>query len=334
MAESINGATSGTPTSSSPKRGFWRRFFLWGFLGGGILFGIFLVFLVSITLPDLRREVAAPEISGAGRVAVSQDSSKTALALTSGTFGSLNLDDFPHLSPKMRELAQAWLDQCEETSRALDSITDPALRAQALGFLKGREEMRAFLNLPLEWDPEKFRSVFPKIKVGCRFPTPYGKSFWGIADHLLTGARPEGITNEQIEFFKKCPEFARAFREELHRSWVLNVRMGLEYRLHDRQWNDAARICIDTDTWSFIFRGPSEAICGAYSWDEKVYCLRQVGGVQGLAIQTACSYRHAIELQIQNRTDTNLYFYPELLALGNMATAFTTMNMDTVGEDE
>ncbi|HPS02973.1 MAG TPA: hypothetical protein PLA90_15650, partial [Candidatus Sumerlaeota bacterium] len=109
---------------------------------------MFFAFLVVITIPNLWREVAPPEISGPNRVegnAAKPSAPPTPRTLsgsadvsTSGT-RPLNLDDFPHLSPTMRKLAQGWLDQCAETDRLIAAISDPALRAQALSLLKDRE---------------------------------------------------------------------------------------------------------------------------------------------------------------------------------------------------
>jgi hypothetical protein len=62
-----NTNTQTDPVSPPPKRGFWGRFLFRGMLIGGIGLVFFLAFLVAITLPNLRREVAPPDISGPGQ---------------------------------------------------------------------------------------------------------------------------------------------------------------------------------------------------------------------------------------------------------------------------
>ncbi|HNY29211.1 MAG TPA: hypothetical protein PKH31_17700, partial [Candidatus Sumerlaeota bacterium] len=141
MAKSEDGATSDVTASPSPKRGFWRRLFLWGLLGGGVLFGVLGVFLIGIALPDLRREVAPPEISGMEQIARVDNTretprlddaptSKTAALDLSGQV-VLNLDDFPHLSPTMRREAETWI-KTWNTRIVPDTlaIEDPVLRNQ------------------------------------------------------------------------------------------------------------------------------------------------------------------------------------------------------------
>ncbi len=152
------------PISIPAKRGFWGRFLFRGMIVGGIFLVLLLAFLVAVTVPNLRRKVSPPEISGVEQVERNTSESSTsptsgtlpASDSTSGTQPILNLDDYPHLSPKMRELTQAWLDQCAKTDKALDTITDPTLRAQVRTYLKEQRKIQAFLNLPLEWDNLRF----------------------------------------------------------------------------------------------------------------------------------------------------------------------------------
>ncbi|HNY27666.1 MAG TPA: hypothetical protein PKH31_09825 [Candidatus Sumerlaeota bacterium] len=152
---------SNIPSPMPPRKAGWRRFFLWTLLGTGVLFFLALVLLIALTVPNLRREVTPPEVSGAHRVGQSKNAPDHPTAPTSGTLSvsvspsgtsPLNLDNFPHLSPTMRKMTQDWLDRCAETDRALAAIADPALRAQMAELLKDRGNMRAFLNLPLEWE--------------------------------------------------------------------------------------------------------------------------------------------------------------------------------------
>jgi hypothetical protein len=115
----LNANSDNTP-STPPKRGGWRRLFLWGALAGGVVFVLLLIILIALTVPNLRREVAPPEVSGAHRVTQSQNSPEHLTLPTSGTLSvsvstsgtqPFNLDDFPHLSPTMRKMTQEWLDQ-------------------------------------------------------------------------------------------------------------------------------------------------------------------------------------------------------------------------------
>jgi len=326
-------------TSSPPTEpGFWRRLLFRGMLAGGVGLFLLLAFLIAITAPNLRREVAPPEISGPQRVSPSQsspeDPNSNTLSVstsTSGTQSFLNLDDYPHLSPKMRGLAQAWLDQCEATSRALDTIADPALRAQALAYLKDREKMRAFLNQPLKWDGLTFKNTLRKL-LYCKYETAYGEAYLPIADYLIEGQPAENF-DEQRQFFEKCPGFANAFKMELYGAWALNTRSLFEYSVQNNQWNDAEMVfeMADKMRWSLLLRhdpqnkGTYEAI----AWDEQVYCMRQMGG-RGVAMLATRSCLHGltsrVEPQMGNRPENPMESLLFAACFG--ANALTTFGMD------
>lgn len=285
MENSENGATADAPASPSPKRGFWRRLFLWGLQGGGVLFGVLGVFLIGIALPDLRREVAPPEISGPERVALSPDSSKNTFSPTtgtlsvsgdaSGTSGSLNLDDFPHLSPKMRELAQAWLDQCEETSQALDTITDPALRAQAVEYLKKRK-IREFLNLPLEWGTCPYKEALRHVKDN-RFDRFYGL----IVDSA-----------NLLRFREQCPVFYKAYTKEVYCFMNASIRFSFEFSMFSEHWGNTTRLCVFPKMMLLVPDSPIQEDENLL-WEEEVYSWRQMG-VKGTVGLTARSYQRAL----------------------------------------
>jgi len=295
-------ANSNTPTSPPTKRGGWRRLFFWGFLasGGGLF--VLLVFLISVTVPNLRREVPPPDISGPQQVSQSQSSpdhptSKT-LSIsspTSGTQSFLNLDEFPLLSPKMRKLTQAWLDQLDTTSQALETISDPAQRAQVLAYLTAsRERIREILNLPLKWDNQTFedtdrylnaRSVHPYSEI----PNPAMPSFKDYGEWNL--------------FRSTYPEFDKAFQQEEFNSFILTYRMGFEFYIHNGHWNSAAYNCIVADKRhcsTSTLRGDMN------SWEEEVYCLQQMGapGWAGLAGR---SYQRALDSRWQDQPVINKF---------------------------
>jgi len=300
-------------------------------LGGISLLFLGLLLLIGLTLPDLRREVAPPEISGPGRGAVSPDSSENSLSPTSGTlsvsgdtsgtFGPLNLDDFPHLSPKMRKLAQSWLDQCEETSRALDTITDPALRAQALGYLKDREKVWAFLNRPLEWGRQGFEANQKAIENfrlhGRPDSTERERLYAGpTISYTASGEFFSGLgksLEEVKEFQKKCGEFVRAFEKEKTQFEVLARRSFLEFCIQDGHWAEAAGACGAAaresqggDNFQF-FRGEyhrTPEFGEVSTWDEELYCLQQSN--LGASYKTVRSYQHLLDTRLQGRVPQEL----------------------------
>lgn len=319
---------SNTGVSVPTKRGGWRRFFLRSALAGAVLFVSLLILLTVLTVPNLRREVAPPEVSGAHRVTrtVPEQTNSSSPAspkptsprsdVPSGPPSLFNLDDFPHLSPTMRTLSQAWLDQCEETSRALDSIPDPDRRNQMLHFLRIRKDkMRAFLNAPLEWENQTFKEAESRT---WRARSIY---YGGILDF--------------------SPELDTTIRKEAIRSNVLSERMAFEYYASRKMWDLAADACgwadretschneflkawqlgwADRETFSHNeFRrawrrgkqppADPESLAEyreVNTWDEEVYCLRQMGG-RGLVALTARSYQQAVGDRMKGQEHSTLF---------------------------
>jgi hypothetical protein len=305
---------SSASPSPHPKRPF-RRFFIWMVLGGISLLFLGLVLLIGLTLPDLRREVTPPEISGPQRVVPSSDSSKNASFPTSGTLsvsgdtsgtsGSLNLDDFPHLSPKMRELAQVWLDRCEETSQALDAITDPALRAQALGYLKTRK-IRGFLNLPLEWRTCPYKEALQHVIGDYRVDRFYGRD----------------NPNNLPLFYPQCPEFDKALKKELNCFVRASARLSLELSMFYKHWGNTTQLCVPMTLTERV--SPIQENLHNETWEEEVYCWRQMGpkGMLGL---TARSYQRAL-MKVAN--DSRSPLVQKLYAAGGI------MALTMTGEPE
>ncbi len=285
MADS--NANPGLP-STSPRRGFWRRLLFRGILVGGVCVVLFLIFLIAITVPNLRREVTPPEISGPGQV--ERNESVPSTPPSSGTQPFLNLDDYPHVSPTLRKLAQAWLDRVPETDKTLDTITDPALRAQVREFLKERRRIQTFLNLPLKWD-KLTRLEWGKGLAYSEIPNPTMPTIEGYGDW-----------NQLLETY---PEFGRAFEEE--RSWasVLGERMRFEFEVHGERWDSAALYCTRGDHYSNLDLQEWE---GLNSWEEEIYCLQQMG-VPGWACLAGRSYQRAFDSRRQGQPPANQFQY-------------------------
>jgi len=296
-----NTNTQTDPVSPPPKRGFWGRVLFRGMLIGGIGLVLFLAFLITITLPNLRREVAPPEISGPGQVERNRNASPSSTTPTSGTLSGtaadslLNLDDYPHLSPTMRKLTQAWLDQCAETDKALETISDPTQRAQALEFLKDREKkIAALLSLPLEWENLTF-SKAQERQTQLRLPESYN-SFCKALGLRYNFSWPQGEPGE------KCPipEFGAALGKEMYWSLIACNRMQFELRVHHRFWDVAAYTCIaNSDGQNAAQTGSLPANHPEWvevnTWEEEVYCLRQNPGVRGWVGLVGRSYQHALD---------------------------------------
>jgi hypothetical protein len=290
------------------KRGGWRRFFLWSALTGAVLVVSFLILLTVLTVPNLRREVAPPEVSGTHRIGrtapespsvlppASSESATSPSQVSAKTPSLFNLDDFPHLSPTMRTLSQAWLDQCEETSRALDSIPNPELRDRMLQFLRIRKDkMRAFLNAPLKWEDQTFKDAESRIW--------RGRSIYGVG-----GRSPE--------------ELDATLRKEANRFDVLSKRMSFEYYASRKMWDLAADACGWADreasyqheflkAWRRGRELPADPESRAgyrevNTWDEEVYCLRQMGG-RGLVALTARSYQQAVGARMKGQENSTLF---------------------------
>jgi len=308
---------SNIPPSPAPKRGF-RRFLFWTTLTSGTLLCLFIAFLIAITVPNLRREVAPPEISGpeqVGRNASDPSTSPTSNTLsvsasTSGTQSFLNLDDFPHLSPTMRKLTQAWLDQYAETDKALDSITDPVLRAQALEFLKDRTKMRAFLNLPREWGNQSYEEATrkrrdPSYSLYVQAHDTFGYSYTNAKGYSFRFSYAPGkITDEQKQFLGKCPEFADTLAKEVFHSDCIDKRMFFELQAHNHLWDMAAFLSLSTDNPFAVREGFQEVI----TWDEEVHCLRQTG-IRGSLGLTGRSYQRTLDSLIVRHPANSFYRY-------------------------
>ena len=329
---------SGADSSIRPKPRF-GRYLRWVMFGATAVVFLFCAFLIAITVPNLRREVAPPEISGVEQVArnaakpsappTPRTLSGSADVSTSGT-RPLNLDDFPHLSPTMRKLAQGWLDQCAETDRLIAALSDPALRAQALSLLKDREtRMRAFLNLPLEWESQPCRETFRHIGE----LEPYGLACFGLRDLYLHFDIPGVDPWKSIEFLQKLPELADSLAREVTRLDVMTERMYFELQVHNRMWNTAASSCVRADRAAhanFYNQKPCDAWvrarnAEAYAWEEEVYCMRQAG-VAGLAGLTAHSYQRVLD-SVMDDPDPSLFYHQshELLREGgDWVAKFTT----------
>jgi hypothetical protein len=234
------------------------------------------LFLVSITLPNLR-EATPPEISGPSQGSPSQSSLdsptyRTLTVDTSGKPGIPRLDDYPHLSPPMRELVRTWIAQCEETNQALDTITDPAQRAQVIAFLtNGRENMRKFLNCPLEWEELPYEEAY-------KHATEY------LAQSLYNSEWPSG----------DLEEIRTVWGKEGGSSCSLSRRIALEFFAYNRQWNVAAELCVDNNESSHLLQESGYAPLNASTWNEEAYSWRQLGG-RGLVCLTVRSCRRALE---------------------------------------
>jgi len=241
------------------------------------------LFLISLTLPNLR-EVPPPEISGPGQVAPSQGSpdsptSKTLTVDASGKPGIPRLDDFPHLSPPMRELVRTWIAQCEETNQALDTIPDPTQRAQVIAFLvNGRENLRKLLNCPLEWGKLPYEEAYEHA-------TEY------LAQSLYNSEWPSGDLKKVRTVQGK----------EGRASGLLSRRIALEFFAYNRQWNVAAEsIGRDSEFYHFLQEAGDE-YPEASTWNEEIYAWRQMGG-RGLVGLTARSCQRALRnTQLESR---------------------------------
>ncbi len=279
----------GPSSSPPPQRGFWRRLFLRGLLVGGI--GLVLLFacLIAITVPNLRCEVTPPEISGPEQVERNRTASSTAApsgtltsdaASTSGTRPLLNLDDYPHLSPTLRRLTQAWLDQLPATDKAFETISDPVLRAQIRAFLLESRQIQAYLNIPLTRDnPAENQRV---EWTGYKAPNPAMPSFQSF--------------EEWCQFLNTHPEFKNVFELEEACGSVIKNRMQFESSVHQGDWESAAYICAEGDQYSHINFPPLQIWGQLSGWEEEYYCLRQMGA-PGWVCLAGRSYQRALDSQ-------------------------------------
>jgi hypothetical protein len=270
---------SSPPLSSHSGRRFHPVRF-WTNVGCGFLLFLFLVFLFATVIPDLCRRVPPPYISGqntteseapdSSPIETEKDGSDptswTLPVASSGDPSLLNLDDFPYLSPKIKGLAQAWLDQCAETSQALETIPDPIEREQARVLLKEREKIHAVLALPENWDRKTFEST----------------NRWYF------------MPREIDTFLREHPEFKKAFEEEATRFWTLSERMTFEFYVHEKNWKLAAKSCAIADRYS-SWEHPTYCRWERInSWEEELYCLRQMGA-PGLPCLLGRSYQRAFD---------------------------------------
>ncbi len=295
MSESgANEVSSASSSSTSSKRGFWRRLFRWCLLGGGIFFGVFLVFLVKITLPDLRREVAPPEISGPEQIARVDNTrenpqlgdaptSKTAALDQSGRV-ILDLDDFPHLSPTMRREAETWV-RTWNTRIVPDilAIEDPDLRKQKWDLTSEYIEiLRSHLNLPVEWETLSNATAYEKTEA-C-------SSYWHnkpLLAHPGFSALQERLRFERAVYYEDWAE-AVGFRDT--GVWAKRVASnGMQYS-SDFDWRDLGNAGVET--------GVSRPTDRDF-WNERVYCWRQMGFVGQLGL-VANSYERSLRTQMRN----------------------------------
>ncbi len=324
-------ANSDNPQSSPAKRGGWWRFFLWAALAGGVVFILLLVALIALTVPNLRREVAPPEVSGAHRVAQPKNSPDRPAVPTSGTLSvsvptsgtqPLNLADVPHLAPTMRKKPQEGLDRGAEPDRALAAIADPVLRAQAAELLKDRRNMCPFLNLPLEWENLSFEEAHNHV---------WEWHHWEEGQIKVLPLHPYHLTLEESErerarglvkpspFLETCPEFYRAFSKEISYLPCAFERMDFELRVNKNDWKKAAWDCTwahvycppdpnapflygpppseewrkQYEEWTILNRWRSSEYQKTYTWEEEVYCLRQMG-LEGVPLLTVGSCQRAL----------------------------------------
>jgi len=280
-----------TPPNSIPPSPPARRFHsvrFWTNVGCGFFLFLFLVFLFITVIPDLCRRVPPPEISGRNAteseppdsdpIETGKDGPDATSRTLAVTLSLPNLDDFPSLSPRMKELARTWLDQCAETSQALAAISDPVEREQARAYLKEqREKIHAILALPGNWD----RQAFQNMNRWYFMPSENergGIYTIGREDYLLI----------------RSPEFRAAFQEEATRFWTLSERMAFEFYVHEGDWKLAAESCAIADRYSSWEHSSYLRWDKMNSWEEELYCLRQMGA-PGLPCLLGRSYQRAFD---------------------------------------
>jgi hypothetical protein len=256
MSESGPDAITEASTSIPPKRRLWIHLFLWGFLGGGILFSGFLVFLIRLTLPDLRREGTPPEISGTEQIARVDNNEKTLRPDNAPTSRTavldqsgrvvLNLDDFPHLSPTMRQFAEAWVEAWNETIRKIEVIDEPVLRGQLLEKMsRYADAFKSLLDFPVEWEKNSYGTSRDKIR--------------------LTQLQMYELFDRDIGYLgvrAKKSEEEKRIDDDIFRTFSMfhkfEYRMYFELAIQAGEWVDAAHQ-------------------GYLVNDERVFCFRQMG---------------------------------------------------------
>jgi hypothetical protein len=282
--------------------------------GIGLVF--LLTFLIAITVPNLRREVAPPEISEPGQVERNRNASPSSTAPTSGTLSGrasdstsgthplLNLDDYPHLSPTMRKMTQVWLDQLSVTDKSLETISDPVQRAQLLEFLeKCRRNTQAFLNEPLRW------GQYPDLEWdkyadgnGTYYTDLKWRKFFTYSEYLNTVSSIKNL-EDWMQFKSAHPEFEQAFNKESSCAGSLLTRMGFEFAVYNQRWDFASFTCAVNDLYPQMH--PFQDV---NSWEEELYCMRQMG-VLGTACLAGRSYQHAIDPQWPDPSMSETLYY-------------------------
>jgi hypothetical protein len=208
---------------------------------------------------------------------------------TSATQAQENLDDFPHLSPTLRNLARVWFERCAETDKAIETIPDLTLRRQAIVFLEGRrEKMRAFLNFPLEWKSP---------------PGPQTEEIWTRFRFYNRDAVDEEAWNNLLTQY---PDFADVLEREQRRLHVARFRMFFELCAHNRRWDEAAEWCASAERISRLDYPDLSEFREVSQWDEEVYCWRQMGPTGVLAL-SARSYQRALDTRMQNLPTSPFY---------------------------
>jgi len=296
------------------------------------------MFLLAVTLPNLYRDLPTPQISGPQQIARNASeyppsNTQTTDASTSETVATLNLNDFPHLSPTLRSLTQAWLDQCTETDLVVSAITDADLRAQALEFLKHRGKMRLFLNLPLEWENLTYEESFKRLFQLSHNKGPYGRNYLELQAYLLQDWLPKQYAggDERIVFLKKCADFSDAFGKEMFRFSILENRMRFEFGIESRHWNQTIWCCYTANSLSHYgyLTHPHQDEWQrkqwdeVNTWDEESYCLRQMGW-RGLVYLTDRSYQRALDNQMDEKLRRG-FLYKTLTAPGIFVALRTTI---------
>jgi hypothetical protein len=149
-------------------------------------------------------------------------------------------------------MTQEWLDRCAETDRALAAIADPALRAQMAELLKDRGNMRAFLNLPLEWENLPFEEAHNHVWEWHHWEEGQIKILPLLPYHLTIekreSERAQGIVGPS-PLLETCPEFYRAFWKEVSYIPSAFKRMDFELRVSKNDWKKAAGDC----TWAHVY---------------------------------------------------------------------------------
>jgi hypothetical protein len=322
-----------------------------GLVSGG-LFLLFLGFVVVIAVPTLRRELPPPEISGPDRVSRNASvpppletpgtATGSSSRPTSGTHTLLNLDDFPHLSPTMRNLTRDWLDQCAETDQALEAIPDPALRARAVALLKNRGKINELLSRPLEWGKgtdwmeEEAQNLHKRDAVYGEYFTfnalcmiryfPGRPSEYKQSLRDSSGFDPRKA-DELIQLLEKCPAFASAIAKEADRLWGVSERMGFESYVYHCKWY----LAVEQSYIRFrmIEHSPdapssSEESVPVVSLEEEMYCLRQLG-IPGKVGMVARTSQQAIRSHLKNRVSKYAF---DRIALYEMGEDFAGMVME------